>query len=172
MKMRCLILSIGLLLGSLQPVVVSACCDSCCSTGCCDASCDDQVACYDCGGDACCCDSCCCDPCCCPTECCNCCCCPVECCCEDDCCDDVFWIGNVGYGLTKEQKAACDELCGYEGSELYTAILNGDTEKIKKLVESGVDVNTKIKGVMPMVLAVRYKQVEVIKLLESHGAHF
>jgi len=54
---------------------------------------------------------------------------------------------------------------------LATAIAKGDVETVKKFIEYGADVNEKSNGMTPLMVAARYNQVEIIKLLLSKGAN-
>lgn len=56
-------------------------------------------------------------------------------------------------------------------SPLCTAIAKGDLDGVKKLVELGVDVNTKSNGMAPIHYAARYNQVEIMKVLVEAGAN-
>ncbi|MBF01234.1 MAG: hypothetical protein CMP77_14845 [Flavobacterium sp.] len=54
---------------------------------------------------------------------------------------------------------------------LCVAICKGDLETVKKFIEYGADVNEKSNGATPLMLAARYNQVEMIKLLLENGAN-
>ncbi|KGO91987.1 ankyrin repeat domain-containing protein [Flavobacterium subsaxonicum] len=54
---------------------------------------------------------------------------------------------------------------------LATAIAKGDVETVKKFIEYGIDVNEKSNGMTPLMIAARYNQVEIIKLLLEKGAN-
>ena len=57
-----------------------------------------------------------------------------------------------------------------EVSPLCMAIVKGDSETIKKLVEYGADVNEKSNGMTLLMIAARYNKVEILKFLVSKGA--
>jgi len=53
---------------------------------------------------------------------------------------------------------------------LCEAALKGDLEKVKMLINNGVDVNQKSNGMLPIHYAARYNRVEVIKTLITSGS--
>ncbi|MEW2919920.1 MULTISPECIES: ankyrin repeat domain-containing protein [Flavobacteriaceae] len=52
------------------------------------------------------------------------------------------------------------------------AIIQGDVETVKKLIELGEDVNEKSLGMAPVHFAARYNQAEILKMLIENGANF
>ena len=50
------------------------------------------------------------------------------------------------------------------------AIIQGDIETVKKLIELGEDVNQKSLGMTPALFAARYNKAEILELLIEHGA--
>ncbi len=56
-------------------------------------------------------------------------------------------------------------------SPFCMAIVKGDTETVKKLIELGSDVNKKSNGMTPLMFAARYNRVDIIKLLVEKGAN-
>ena len=55
-------------------------------------------------------------------------------------------------------------------SPFCMAIVKGDLETVKKLIDLGTDVNKKSNGLTPAMYAARYNRVDVLKLLVAHGA--
>ncbi|MBQ4822275.1 ankyrin repeat domain-containing protein [Aquimarina sp. MMG016] len=55
-------------------------------------------------------------------------------------------------------------------SPFCMAIVKGDTETVKKLIELGTDVNKKSNGMTPLMYAARYNRVDIIKVLVEKGA--
>ncbi|PWL37733.1 ankyrin repeat domain-containing protein [Flagellimonas aquimarina] len=51
------------------------------------------------------------------------------------------------------------------------AIVKGDVETVKKLIELGEDVNQKSLGMAPIHFAARYNQTEILELLIANGAN-
>lgn len=51
------------------------------------------------------------------------------------------------------------------------AIVKGDFETVKKLIELGEDVNQKSLGMAPIHFAARYNQTEILELLIANGAN-
>ena len=54
---------------------------------------------------------------------------------------------------------------------LAVAIVKGDLESVKKFIEYGADINEKSNGMTPLMIAARYNQVEIIKVLLEKGAN-
>ncbi|WP_097046620.1 ankyrin repeat domain-containing protein [Flagellimonas pacifica] len=59
-----------------------------------------------------------------------------------------------------------------ELSSFCKAILNGDVDMVKKLIDLGEDVNKKSMGMAPVHFAARYNKAEILKLLIANGADF
>ncbi len=55
-------------------------------------------------------------------------------------------------------------------SPLCSAIVKGDIEAVKKFIQYGSDVNETSNGMTALMLAARYNQVEIVKLLLKNGA--
>ena len=55
-------------------------------------------------------------------------------------------------------------------SSFCKAIMKGNLEMVKQLIEIGEDVNAKSLGKTPAMYAARYNKVEVLKLLVAKGA--
>lgn len=51
------------------------------------------------------------------------------------------------------------------------AIMKGDIETVKKLINLGEDVNKKSLGMTPAIFAARYNKAEILKLLIDNGAN-
>lgn len=50
------------------------------------------------------------------------------------------------------------------------AIVKGDLETVKKLIELGENVNQKSNGMTPVMFAARYNRVEILEILIEKGA--
>jgi ankyrin repeat protein len=59
---------------------------------------------------------------------------------------------------------------GFELSSFCKAIVQGDYDAVKKMIELGEDVNQKSLGKTPAIYAARYNKVEILKLLIANGA--
>lgn len=57
-----------------------------------------------------------------------------------------------------------------DNTPLCNAICKGDVEAVKKFIEYGADVNERSNGKTPLMLAARYNNVEIIRLLLEKGA--
>ncbi|MEE1898648.1 ankyrin repeat domain-containing protein [Flavobacterium rakeshii] len=69
---------------------------------------------------------------------------------------------SAGFELVKEYKT---------NTPLCNAICKGDVDTVKKFIEYGVDVNETSNGKTPLMLAARYNNVEILKLLIDNGAY-
>lgn len=56
-------------------------------------------------------------------------------------------------------------------SPFCMAIVKGDIETVKKLIELGVDVNQRSNGMTPAMFAARYNKCEILQLLIKNGAN-
>lgn len=57
-----------------------------------------------------------------------------------------------------------------EVSSFCIAIIKGDFDTVKKLIELGEDVNQKSNGMTPLHYAAKYNRVEIAELLIAKGA--
>ncbi|WP_418499001.1 ankyrin repeat domain-containing protein [Flagellimonas sp.] len=57
-----------------------------------------------------------------------------------------------------------------ELSSFCKAVMQGDVETVKKLIELGEDVNQKSLGMAPIHFAARYNKAEVLQVLIDNGA--
>ncbi|PKA99298.1 ankyrin repeat protein [Flavobacteriaceae bacterium MAR_2009_75] len=55
-------------------------------------------------------------------------------------------------------------------SSFCKAIMQGDLETVKKLIDLGEDVNQKSLGMTPAIFAARYNKAEILQLLIDNGA--
>lgn len=70
--------------------------------------------------------------------------------------------GRIYSPVTVENPAEVSSFC--------VAIVKGDFETVKKLIELGEDVNQKSNGMAPLHFAAKYNRVEIAELLISKGA--
>jgi len=57
-----------------------------------------------------------------------------------------------------------------EISAFCMAIIKGDAETVKKLIELGSDVNEESLGLTPAMYAAKYNKVEILQILVKKGA--
>ncbi|HIB36160.1 ankyrin repeat domain-containing protein [Mesonia sp.] len=69
---------------------------------------------------------------------------------------------NVSTEVNWEKNADLSSFC--------KAIMKGNLEMVKQLIEIGEDVNAKSLGKTPAMYAARYNKVDVLKLLVAKGA--
>ncbi len=55
-------------------------------------------------------------------------------------------------------------------SPLCMAVVKGDLEAVKKMIEEGVDVNQKSNGMTALHYAARYNRAEILEYLLENGA--
>ncbi|MDO6519226.1 Ankyrin repeat-containing protein [Zobellia uliginosa] len=58
-----------------------------------------------------------------------------------------------------------------EVNSFCKAIMQGDFDTVKKLIELGEDVNQKSLGMTPAIFAARYNRAEILELLIANGAN-
>lgn len=82
-------------------------------------------------------------------------------------------FGNVAMASTTAVTGAKTSLVeNYRGTTpLANAIIKGDVEAVKKFIDYGCDVNERSNGMTPLMLAARYNQADIIKLLIENGAN-
>ncbi len=56
-------------------------------------------------------------------------------------------------------------------SSFCKAILEGDYDTVKRMIELGEDVNQKSLGMTPAIFAARYNKAEILELLIENGAN-
>ena len=59
----------------------------------------------------------------------------------------------------------------YDVNPFCKAIMTGDIDTVKKLIDLGADVNEKSVGMTPAMFAARYNKPEILKLLIEDGAN-
>lgn len=57
-----------------------------------------------------------------------------------------------------------------EVSPLSKAVVQGDLELVKKIIDYGVNINEESNDMTPLMYAARYNKLEIIKYLISKGA--
>ena len=55
-------------------------------------------------------------------------------------------------------------------SPFCVAIVKGDLETVKKLIDLGTDVNKKSNGMTPAMYAAKFNRVDILKVLVNNGA--
>ncbi|WP_273567805.1 ankyrin repeat domain-containing protein [Maribacter halichondriae] len=58
----------------------------------------------------------------------------------------------------------------FEVSSFCKAIMQGDIETVKRMIDLGEDVNKKSLGMTPAIFAARYNKAEILKILIENGA--
>ncbi|KAF2339660.1 MAG: ankyrin repeat domain-containing protein [Flavobacterium nitrogenifigens] len=58
----------------------------------------------------------------------------------------------------------------YSNSPFHLAISKGDLESVKIFISYGADVNKIVNNMTPLMVAARFNQVEIIKILLEKGA--
>lgn len=77
-------------------------------------------------------------------------------------------VNASGFKTTSEVVEVYENLV--EVSPLCTAVAKGDIEKVKQLLNNGVDVNALSNGMLPIHYAAKYNRVEIIKVLITAGS--
>ncbi|PIB29238.1 hypothetical protein BFP77_06950 [Maribacter sp. 4U21] len=71
---------------------------------------------------------------------------------------------NVQFAQTTNVK-------GVEINSFCKAVMQGDTDMVKRMLELGEDINQKSLGMTPVMFAARYNKAEVLQLLIDKGAN-
>lgn len=88
----------------------------------------------------------------------------------------IVLLGIALVALSNPTIAANAQLEKYEvvtfkdATPLCTAISKGDILIVRKFIEYGANVNEKSNGMTPLMIAARYNNVEILKLLIENGA--
>ena len=81
-------------------------------------------------------------------------------------------FSNVAIAETVETAPKFELVKAYiNTTPLGTAICKRDSETAKKLIEYGANINEKSNGMTPLMIAARYNNVEIIKILIEKGAN-
>lgn len=71
----------------------------------------------------------------------------------------------------RTNEATTTSVAKVEVSAFCKAIMQGDIDTVKRLIELGEDVNKKSLGMTPAIFAARYNKAEILELLIEHGAN-
>ncbi len=84
----------------------------------------------------------------------------------------IMFITSVSFATEKQTTldSLTYELTTNQVSAFCMAIVKGDTDTVKKMIELGSDVNKKSEGMTPLMYAARYNRVDIIKVLVEKGA--
>lgn len=58
----------------------------------------------------------------------------------------------------------------YSNSPFHLAISKGDIETVKRFIKYGANINKIVNNMTPLMVAARFNQVEIIKILLENGA--
>lgn len=72
---------------------------------------------------------------------------------------------------TTVENTAISVVIPAEVNSFCKAIMKGDIDTVKKLIELGEDVNQKSMGMAPIHFAARYNKTEILELLIANGAN-
>lgn len=80
-------------------------------------------------------------------------------------------FGNVAIASNLENNPVAKVYVANETlSPLCNAVVQGDFETVKKMIEFGSDINETSNGLTPLMIAARYNRVEIVQLLVKNGA--
>ncbi len=69
------------------------------------------------------------------------------------------------------QFAPTTNVKGVEINSFCKAVMQGDIDMVKRMLELGEDINQKSLGMTPVMFAARYNKAEVLQLLIDKGAN-
>lgn len=82
-------------------------------------------------------------------------------------------LGNVSIASNCNLKMNAQiEFAAYGKSPFHLAISKGDVEAVKKFVLYGTNTNKMVNNMTPLMVAARFNQVEIIKILLANGADY
>ncbi|MDH7445068.1 ankyrin repeat domain-containing protein [Aquimarina sp. 2201CG14-23] len=84
----------------------------------------------------------------------------------------IMFITSVSFATEKSTTLDSHnyEISTNQVSTFCMAIVKGETDTVKKMIELGSDVNKKSEGMTPLMYAARYNRVDIIKMLVKKGA--
>ena len=80
-------------------------------------------------------------------------------------------VAGVNANETSSFTKKMNTTVSLEISSFCKAIVKGDLETVKKLIELGEDVNQKSLGMSPLHYAARYNRAEIMEVLLANGAN-
>lgn len=72
--------------------------------------------------------------------------------------------------ITNSNLFATENVVKVELNSFCKAIMQGDIDTVKRLIDLGEDVNKKSLGMTPAIFAARYNKVKILKVLIANGA--
>lgn len=79
-------------------------------------------------------------------------------------------FGNVAIASNLENQPTKVYVANETLSPLCNAVVQGDFETVKKMVEFGSDINESSNGMTPLMIAARYNRVKIVEFLLENGA--
>ncbi|PRX57970.1 ankyrin repeat domain-containing protein [Flagellimonas meridianipacifica] len=83
----------------------------------------------------------------------------------------LLLVAGVSANETSFPTVEVETSISYEISSFCMAIVKGDIDTVKKLIELGEDVNRKSMGMTPLHYAARYNRAEIAEVLLANGAN-
>lgn len=81
------------------------------------------------------------------------------------------WVQANTETIKSEQTTSKRILKKVDVSSFCKAIMEGDFNTVKRMIELGENVNQKSLGMTPAIFAARYNKAEILKLLIDNGAN-
>ncbi|MEO1012182.1 MAG: ankyrin repeat domain-containing protein [Bacteroidota bacterium] len=78
---------------------------------------------------------------------------------------------NAKTNAVQSETASVTNYVTYDLSSFCKAIMQGDIETVKRMIELGEDINKKSLGMTPAIFAARYNKAEILELLIANGAN-
>ncbi len=83
----------------------------------------------------------------------------------------LFLVAGVNANETSSTTSEVETAVSLEINSFCMAIVKGDLDTVKKLIDLGEDVNRKSLGMTPLHYAARYNRAEIAKVLLANGAN-
>lgn len=83
----------------------------------------------------------------------------------------LLLVVGVNANETSSPMVEVETAVSYEINSFCMAIVKGDLDTVKKLIDLGEDVNKKSLGMTPLHYAARYNRAEIVEVLLANGAN-
>ncbi|MEM8846642.1 MAG: ankyrin repeat domain-containing protein [Bacteroidota bacterium] len=83
----------------------------------------------------------------------------------------LLLVAGVSANETSSPVGEVETAISYEINSFCMAIVKGDLDTVKKLIDLGEDVNRKSLGMTPLQYAARYNRADIAEVLLANGAN-
>ncbi|MEM9077044.1 MAG: ankyrin repeat domain-containing protein [Bacteroidota bacterium] len=83
----------------------------------------------------------------------------------------LLLVAGVSANETSSPAGEVETTISYDINSFCMAIVKGDIDTVKKLIDLGEDVNRKSLGMTPLQYAARYNRADIAEVLLANGAN-